>query len=208
MEVKVTEPATSQARIADRELGAYRAEIKGEIFREIRRVLHERKKRGFTQKELARRLGMDEGFLSRKLKGEDDLQLDTLSDLARGLDCKLEVSVVPLSHPKFADNSDAWEFTIFENIAAPAVLAKSAGPIVWDITSRGGMITPYLANQAISTCQVAMGGTAVSTGVMIYSALQTDHRVDFMQESPAFTEGAGGGVASRSNITGLTSKLL
>ena len=91
--------------IPERELAVYRAEVKGEIFRDIRHLLYEKKQDGFTQKQLAQRLGIDEGLLSRRLKGENDLQLETLCDLARGLDCKLEVQVVPLSHPKYASNA-------------------------------------------------------------------------------------------------------
>jgi transcriptional regulator with XRE-family HTH domain len=102
MEVTVTDEEAPIVRIPESELAAYRAEIKGEIFRDIRHVMHEKQQNGFTQKQLAQRLGVDEGLLSRRLKGENDLQLETLADLARGLDCKLEVEVVPLSHPKFA----------------------------------------------------------------------------------------------------------
>ena len=101
----MTDQDAPVGRIPERELAAYRAEVKGEIFRDIRHVLHEKKQAGFTQKQLAQRLGIDEGLLSRRLKGENDLQLETLADLARGLDCKLEVQVVSLSHPKFANKA-------------------------------------------------------------------------------------------------------
>lgn len=83
--------------IPKRELLAYRVEIKGEIFRQIRREFN-RLKDGcnFSQKKLAQRLSLDEGLLSRRLQGEHDMQLESLSDLARGLDCKLHVKLVPL----------------------------------------------------------------------------------------------------------------
>jgi transcriptional regulator with XRE-family HTH domain len=82
--------------IPKRELLAYQADVKGSIFRQIRQVLARMKDQGFTQKDLATRISMDEGQLSRRLRGDYDLQLETLSDLARGLDCRIEVRLTPL----------------------------------------------------------------------------------------------------------------
>ncbi len=96
----MTEQSTG-GRIPERELLVYAATLKSDAFHELRHALNEKKKAGFTQKRLAERIGMDEGFLSRKLKGEDDLQLETLAVLARGMDYKFEVKLVPLSHPEF-----------------------------------------------------------------------------------------------------------
>jgi transcriptional regulator with XRE-family HTH domain len=84
-------------RIPESELLAYRAEVKGEIFRQIRQRLSLLQEDGFTQKDLADRLGMDPGLLSRRLKGEQDMRLETLSDLGRGLGCRIDVSLVPLT---------------------------------------------------------------------------------------------------------------
>jgi transcriptional regulator with XRE-family HTH domain len=124
MEAIVTDQDAPVGRIPERELAVYRAEVKGEIFRDIRQVLHEKKKDGFTQKQLAQRLGIDEGLLSRRLKGENDLQLETLADLARGLDCKLEVQVVSLSHPKFASRAARTE----DAVRRAATLVKNPPP--------------------------------------------------------------------------------
>lgn len=90
--------------ISKRELLAYRADIKGAIFRQIRQVLARLKETaGFTQKDLAAKIGVDEGQLSRTLRGENDPQLETLSDLARGLDCRIEVRLVPIIQPAALD---------------------------------------------------------------------------------------------------------
>ena len=82
--------------ISKRELLAYRADIKGSIFRQIRHVFAQLKEAGFTQKDLATKIDMDEGQLSRRLRGDYDLQLETFSDLARGLDCRIDVRLTPL----------------------------------------------------------------------------------------------------------------
>src|SRR5262249_52313119 len=82
--------------ISKRELLAYRADIKGSIFRQIRFVFSRLKEKGFTQKDWAARIDMDEGQLSRRIRGDYDLQLETFSDLARGLDCRIDVRLTPL----------------------------------------------------------------------------------------------------------------
>jgi transcriptional regulator with XRE-family HTH domain len=84
-------------RISKRELLAYQADVKGSIFRQIRELLARLKDRGFTQKELATKIGMDAGQLSRRLRGDYDLKLETLSDLARGLDCRIDVKLTPIN---------------------------------------------------------------------------------------------------------------
>jgi transcriptional regulator with XRE-family HTH domain len=82
--------------IPKRELLAYQADVKGSIFRQIRERFSHLKEGGFTQKEFAARIGMNEGQLSRRLRGDFDLRLETLSDLARGLDCRIDVELAPL----------------------------------------------------------------------------------------------------------------
>ena len=79
--------------ISRRELLAYRADIKNEIFRQIRAMFHRLQ---ITQKELAAKLSMDEASLSRRLRGANDMRLESFSDLARGLDCRIDVRLTPL----------------------------------------------------------------------------------------------------------------
>lgn len=89
--------------ISKRELLAYRADVKGSIFRQIRERFAHLKQTGGTQKDLAIKIGMNEGQLSRRLRGDSDLRLETLSDLARGLGCRIDVKLAPLSNiPIFA----------------------------------------------------------------------------------------------------------
>jgi transcriptional regulator with XRE-family HTH domain len=84
------------------------------------------KQHGVTQKTLARRIGIDEGQLSRRLRGHYDLRLETLSDLARGLECRIDVKLTPLAdvgltieaqdakseasgHPVVSGGTSKWE---------------------------------------------------------------------------------------------------
>jgi transcriptional regulator with XRE-family HTH domain len=83
--------------ILKRELLAYQVDVKGAIFRQIRETFARLKQNGFTQKHLAIKIGMNEGQLSRRMRGDYDLRLETLSDLARGLDCRIDVKLTPLS---------------------------------------------------------------------------------------------------------------
>jgi len=83
--------------ISQRELLTYRADVKGSIFRQIRERFAHLKQTGVTQKDLAIKIGMNEGQLSRRLRGDYDLRLETLSDLARGLGCRIDVKLAPLS---------------------------------------------------------------------------------------------------------------
>jgi len=88
---------TEAKPIPRRELLAYQADVKGSIFRQIRQRFARLKECGFTQKDLADLINMDRGQLSRRLRGDYDLKLETLSDLARGLDCRIDVRLTPLT---------------------------------------------------------------------------------------------------------------
>jgi transcriptional regulator with XRE-family HTH domain len=94
---EVTAVSNAVTPISKRELLAYQANVKGAIFRQIREAFSRLKQSGFTQKDLAAKIGMDEGQLSRRLRGDYDLRLETLSDLARGLDCRIDVKLAPIS---------------------------------------------------------------------------------------------------------------
>lgn len=80
-------------RIPYSELLVYQEEFKEDIFRQIRRLFNSLR---MSQKDLSIRLGIDEGRLSRRLRGENDMRLDTFSDLARGLGCRAKAVLVPL----------------------------------------------------------------------------------------------------------------
>ncbi len=103
--------------ISKRELLAYQADVKGAIFRQIRETFSRLKQSGFTQKDLAIKIGMNEGQLSRRLRGDYDLRLETLSDLARGLNCRIDVKLTPLPSTS----------VLASDRATPAAVSKSLG---------------------------------------------------------------------------------
>lgn len=85
--------------ISKREFLAYSSEVKFEILRQIRlRVEDLTKSGGFDQVILAKRLGVNKSIVSRRLRGENDMGIETLSDLARGLDCRIDVKITPLDN--------------------------------------------------------------------------------------------------------------
>src|SRR5258706_10783210 len=84
----------STTRIPEHELLVFQEALKEDIFHQIRRLFNVL---GITQKELAERLGIDEGALSRRLRGDHDMRIDTLSDLARGLGCRIRALLQPLA---------------------------------------------------------------------------------------------------------------
>ena len=90
------ELASMVAKIPERELLAYQAKLRSDIFRMIRERLNGLKSEGFTQAIMAKQLDIDEGQLSRLLKGDVNLTLETLSDLARGVGCVIEVSLLEI----------------------------------------------------------------------------------------------------------------
>jgi len=67
---------------------------------------------GFTQGQLAARIGADEGLISRRFKGEENMTLKTLSAMASGLDCGLVIEFKPLEtydSSNYFDSND-WKF--------------------------------------------------------------------------------------------------
>src|SRR5438552_2202889 len=101
-------------QISKRELMNYRAEIKNQIFRQIRIMFHRlRNQSNFTQKDLSKKLGASEALISRRLRGENDMRIETFSDLARGLDCRIDVRLTPLSDVLVLNKAKISPFQIF-----------------------------------------------------------------------------------------------
>lgn len=114
----------SDQPISNREFLAYRAEFRNSLFRQIHRRLRKLREKGFTQKRMAKRLGMDEGQLSRCLRGENDLRLETLADLARALDCRISTSLVPLQRQASFLIEQRYDNNGQQNHVEPAWSAK------------------------------------------------------------------------------------
>jgi transcriptional regulator with XRE-family HTH domain len=52
--------------------------------------------RGLTQENIADRLGKDPAFVSRCLRGQQNMTTRTMHDLARAMDCRLDIRLEPL----------------------------------------------------------------------------------------------------------------
>jgi transcriptional regulator with XRE-family HTH domain len=51
---------------------------------------------GLTQKELAHRIGKQPAVVSRCLTGQENMTIRTMHELARGMDCRLDLALTPL----------------------------------------------------------------------------------------------------------------
>jgi ribosome-binding protein aMBF1 (putative translation factor) len=67
---------------------------------------------GLTQDDLANRLGVDKGLISKRLRGRENFTLKTLSAMASAMDCRLLISFVPYEEV----GEDPFEFSGSNNI--------------------------------------------------------------------------------------------
>lgn len=78
---------------------------KGELWEEYNSTLNRAyiamrrsfQRSGLTQDQLAAKLGVDKGLISKRLKGVENLTLKTLSFMANAMGCRLEINYVPYS---------------------------------------------------------------------------------------------------------------
>lgn len=90
--------------IRKRELLDYSADVKAALFRQIwKRFAYLEKTFQFSQVHLAKRLNVGKAVISRRLRGENDMRLETLSDLARGLNCRIDVVLTPFEQISVAE---------------------------------------------------------------------------------------------------------
>lgn len=60
-------------------------------------LLEQLRKEGINQAELARRVGVSRGYLSRVLRGQENLSLETMSKLALGAGASVRLHVAPIT---------------------------------------------------------------------------------------------------------------
>lgn len=78
-------------------------------FDAVQELWRKRQSTGLTQIDLAKKLGKDAGWLSKKLKGPGNWTLRTLGEMVEALDGELEIRVFPLEEPLHpARNFDAY----------------------------------------------------------------------------------------------------
>lgn len=77
------------------------ARLIGSIRHALNQALgEEHERRGLTQAEMARILGRDRSFVSRKLAGTSNMTLETLADLAYALDRPVRIELPPRTAAK------------------------------------------------------------------------------------------------------------
>lgn len=78
--------------LSEKEKNKFRVRFKGDVIRQLRglfdRFAREEK---LTQKELAQRVNADEALISKRLKGEANLTMNTVSDMARAMGARPEL---------------------------------------------------------------------------------------------------------------------
>jgi transcriptional regulator with XRE-family HTH domain len=62
----------------------------------IGQIQHVFRESGLTQKTIAKRLGKRPEVISRCLAGQQNMTIRTMHDLARAMDCRLDIVVTPL----------------------------------------------------------------------------------------------------------------
>ena len=100
----------------------------GEIAHALNKALdEEHAQRGLTQADIARMLGKQKSFVSRKLSGDTNMTLETLADLAYALDRPVRVSLpsrVPAVGQNFSQSFKVGGGTV----ETPAVSATPSAP--------------------------------------------------------------------------------
>jgi transcriptional regulator with XRE-family HTH domain len=85
------------------------ARARAQAFAALRHLWRQRRDEGWSQVELAGRLGRDAAWVSRKLSGPTNLTLRTFGDLADALDGEIEIRLGDLQSPGFnKQNYDAY----------------------------------------------------------------------------------------------------
>jgi|GEM_PF-5518692 len=85
--------------MTDSQLGAAKADLVYKIFSQLREMWHLRSGQGVTQKQLCEKLGgLDAGQMSRTLKGQENLTIETISKLFAALEAELEIKAIPLEN--------------------------------------------------------------------------------------------------------------
>lgn len=92
----------------------------GEIHHALNEALEEEaKKRGLTISEMARLIGKDKGFVSRRLSGLANMTLQTLADLAYALNRPVKIFLPSRDVPTWSNRAPAGEATAAANVPAP-----------------------------------------------------------------------------------------
>jgi hypothetical protein len=80
---------------------------------------------GLTQKTIAQKTGKQEAVVSRCLAGQENMTLRTMHDLARGMDCRLDIELTPLAKIVPANRPIAQRTPTFAMPSLPTVIIET-----------------------------------------------------------------------------------
>jgi transcriptional regulator with XRE-family HTH domain len=142
--------AIDDAKISENTLADFWFGLRRKVFEQIGRQF---KASGLNQRQLANRLGKSEARVSKWLHGRENITLRTMSDMARAMDCRLEVAVKPLSEvdaiPNYRYDELATHSNSRQNIPPSISATGSAAPLFSEATIRaasGVISTPVIQN--------------------------------------------------------------
>jgi transcriptional regulator with XRE-family HTH domain len=140
----VTESRTPRLEpLREGDKAMFRARLRNALFDELRSLFRRRKKEeGIKQKDIAARLDVDPGTVSRRLKGEENVSLDWVSDIARAMDARVEVHIRPLAEIGQADHAlYTWETPSKQRARREHERpAQRPGPSAWIVTAADGHV--------------------------------------------------------------------
>lgn len=149
----------------------FRARFRLQLFTELRALFRRRQREtGLTQNEVAARLGVDDAVISKRLNGEANLTLNTVSDLARAMEGRVDVKITAIedfSHHGtvvswWADTSEPGDFAAppISSLFIPQIPDSIPGLQFSDwYTPR-----PQEAAYPIVAGRIGSGGTVIITG--------------------------------------------
>jgi transcriptional regulator with XRE-family HTH domain len=135
--------------LAPREREAYGfARVRDIAFDAVRELWMRRQASGMTQKDLAAKLGRDQGWVSRYLKGPGNWTLRTIGSFVEALDGEIEIKVYALEDPlSRARNSDAYSG--YDPLYNDSLWKNSTGLPVNLGANSGGDSNVFIVNQSI-----------------------------------------------------------
>jgi transcriptional regulator with XRE-family HTH domain len=112
-------------------------------FRKVQAIVAFRKSEGYSQADIAQRIGMDEAQLSRLLKGRSNVTFRTLNRIARAADSRLEINVKALEDVAFTNLRSSRD-----GLEVQTIVVSAGGLIQYNASMSA---PPSVFNESFST---------------------------------------------------------
>jgi transcriptional regulator with XRE-family HTH domain len=144
-----------ETRIADNTLADYWFRLRRKVFEQIKLRVSES---SLTQRQLAHRLGKSESRISKWLHGQENVTLRTMNDIARAIDCRLEIRVTPLREVGNVPNYKYDEMTSFSKSSSERGSPVSATEPTATLTSSTLQFSNTASAVAVATEVITQNG--------------------------------------------------